>query len=183
MSRPPARALRTIQHQSVLGVWESARGAPAVALRPYVREYVGWWEHTASPLIRRELPTDIVPLIINFGAPIRIFEGSDLSRWSTLDSFTTGVYDTFVLVGTAGPSGGLQIDLTILGARLVLGRPLGELANLVVSLEDVFGGEARRLRDELRDASDWGTRFDIVDRELARRIAVARPLAPPLQWA
>jgi hypothetical protein len=31
------------------------------------------------------------------------------------------VYDTFVLVETAGAAGGLQINLTILGARLFWG--------------------------------------------------------------
>jgi AraC-like DNA-binding protein len=113
MSRSSARALRTIQHDSVLGVWESARADPAAALRPYVREYVGWFEHTTSPLVRRELPSDLVPVIVNFGAPIRILDSDNPSRWTTVDSFTAGVYDTFVLVGTSGPSGGLQIDLSI----------------------------------------------------------------------
>src|SRR5258706_4175297 len=183
MNRSSARAFRTIQHDSVLGVWESARADPAVALRPYVREYVGWREHTTSPLVRRELPSEIVPVIVNFGAPIRIFDPDNPSRWATLDSFTTVVYETFVLVGTSGPSGGLQIDLTILGARLILGRPLRDLANLVVSLEDVLGRAAAHFRDELRDAPSWDARFEIADRELTKRLVAAAPLAPRLQWA
>ncbi len=177
------RPLRSIRHESVLGVWESARTRPAADLRPYVREYIGWWEHTANPLVRREPPTEIVPVIINFGAPIRIFDHERPNRWTDVDSFTTGVYDTFVLVGTAGPSGGLQVDLTILGARLILGRPLRDLANLVVSLEDLFGRAARSLRDRLREAPDWSTRFAIVDRELAARLAAAPALPRGLTWA
>ena len=88
--------------------------APPAALRAYVREYVGWFEHTATPLYRREPPTNEIPVIINLGAPVRIFESDDLTRWTDYDSFTTGSFDTYALVGTAGPSGGVQINFTIL---------------------------------------------------------------------
>lgn len=77
--------------------------APAAALRPYVREYCGWFEHMAAPICRRELPTEIIPIIFNFGAPVRIFDANDPARWTDFDSFTTGPYDTFVLVGSSGP--------------------------------------------------------------------------------
>jgi AraC-like DNA-binding protein len=154
------------------------QGEPPVALRPYIREYVGWFEHMASPLCRRELPTEVIPVIINFGAPVRIFERDDLTRWSDFSSFTTGAYDTYVLVGSAGPSGGLQINFTILGARLFLGRPLADLTNRVVALDDVLGPAARRLIDELHDAASWEERFAIVDREVIRRLAIARAVAP-----
>ena len=96
------------------------RAAPHPSLRPYVQEYVGWFEHMAAPLCRRELPTEDVPVIINFGAPVRLFDPLDPSRWTDYDSFTTGAFDSYVLVGSAGPSGGLQINLSIMGARLLL---------------------------------------------------------------
>jgi AraC-like DNA-binding protein len=168
---------RLVRHQSEIGKWEMFEGEPPLALGPYVREYVGWFEHMASPLCRRELPTEIVPVIINFGAPVRIFDRDDLTRWTDFSSFTTGAYDTYVLVGSAGPSGGLQINFTILGARLFLGRPLEDLTNRVVALDDVLGPAAGRLIDELYDASSWEERFAMVDREVMRRLAIARPLA------
>ena len=156
--------------------------APAAALRPYVREYYGWFEHMASPLCRREPPTEIVPVIINFGAPVRIFDGDDKARWTDYDSFTTGPFDRYVLVGSAGPSGGMQFNLTILGARLFLGRPLHELTNTIVRLDEVFGGAGRRLVMELYDAPTWDARFAILDREIGARIAAARPPAPAVVW-
>src|SRR5689334_11824349 len=106
-----------------------ARGTPSALLRAYVREYVGWWEYPSAPIIRREVPTDIVPLIVNFGERIRVYEAGSDSKFNEYGTFTTGVYDTFVLVRTSGPSGGLQINLTIPGARRLLARPLGELTN------------------------------------------------------
>ncbi len=157
------------------------QGEPPPDLRPYIREYVGWFEHMASPLCRRELPTEIIPVIINFGAPVRIFERDNPSRWTDYSSFTTGAYDTYVLVGSAGPSGGLQINFTILGARLFLGRPLADLTNRVVPLDDVLGPAARRLVDELQSAVSWEQRFAIVEREVLARLAKARALTPEVQ--
>ena len=120
----------------------------------------------AQPLCRREVPTEVVPVIISFGAPVRIFDQDDETRWTDFMSFMTGAFDTYVLVGSSGPSGGLQINLSILGARLFLSRPLGELTNRVVSLDDLFGSAADRLIARLCDARSWDARFDIADCEL-----------------
>lgn len=169
---------RVVRHTSEIGQWELAQGERPPALRPYIREYVGWLEHMASPMCRRELPTEIIPVIINFGAPIRIFDRDDLKTWTDFSSFTTGAYDKHVLVGSAGPSGGLQINFTILGARLFLGRPLADLTNRVVPLDDVLGRTVSHLVDELHDAPTWKERFAIVDREVLTRLARARALAP-----
>ncbi len=172
-----------MRHASEQGAWEMARATPPPSLRPYVREYMGWWEDVSVPLCRREVPTEIVPVIINFGAPVRLYEAADRSRWTDYGSFTTGVYDTFVLVETAGAAGGLQINLTILGARLFLGQPLRDLMNRAIALDDLFGAAAGRLEDELQSAADWGARFDIVDRELLARIQGTRGPSADVRWA
>src|SRR4030095_13384133 len=159
--------------------WEMVQGEPPPALRPYIREYVGWVERLASPLCRRELPTEIIPVIINFGAPVRIFERDDFTRWTDYSSFTTGAYDSSVLLGSAGPSGGVEINFTMLGARLCFDRPLTDLTNRVVPLDDVLGPAiSRGMVGELHAASSWEERVAIVDREWRRRLAAARELAP-----
>ena len=58
--------------------------------------------------------------------------------------------------------------------RLFLGRPLAELTNRGIALEDIFGSDANRLTSELHDAPTWEARFDLLDREIASRIALAR---------
>jgi AraC-like DNA-binding protein len=169
-----APGAKVIRHESPLGSWEYAIGRPHPSLRVHVQEYAGWVEQMATPLVRREPPTDVVPVIINFGAPVRLFDQQDPSRWTDYGSFSTGAYDTYVLVGSTGPSAGLQVNLSILGARLFLARPLRELRNRAVELDDVFGRDARRLVAELYDAASWDARFAILDRELAARIRRAR---------
>ena len=180
--RGPASS-QTTRHESAIGSWEMTRARPAAALRPYVSEYYGWFEHMASPLCRREPPSDIVPIIINFGAPVRIFDGDNLTRWTDYDSFTTGPFDTYVLVGSNGPSGGIQVNLTILGARLFFGQPLGELTNRIVRLDDLFGRNGGRLVMQLYEAPTWDARFAILDREIAARVAAARAPSASVLWA
>src|SRR5262245_41566145 len=43
---PPAEVIR---HTSAIGSWEMARRPPHASLAPYVRGYVGWFEHMAAP--------------------------------------------------------------------------------------------------------------------------------------
>ena len=156
---------------------------PARPLRPYVREYVGGTESTIAPLCRRELPTEIAPVIFNFGAPFRVFDQHNPDRFVERSSFATGAFDTYVVVGSTGSYAVVQVNFTVLGARLFLGQPLGGMTNQVVPLEDVLGAYGRRLTAALADAPDWAARFDLLDREIQARIAAA--LAPPLAvtWA
>jgi AraC-like DNA-binding protein len=159
-----------------------AVAAPHPSLRAYVREYVGGFEETPIPLCRRELPTEIAPVVINFGAPFRMFDPADPSRFTDVSSFVAGAFDTYALVGSTGAYACVQINFTIAGARLFLGQPLRDLANRVVALEDVLGRAAGQLTVELYDAPNWAARFDILDREVQRRVSAARTPPASVGW-
>ena len=160
------RRTRVTRHASSLGTWELAKGRPASALRPFVREYVGWREQLAVPLLRRELPTEEVPLIVNFGAPFRLFAPGDSSYQTRLASFVTGAYNTYQLVESIGESHGVQVNFTILGLRAFVGRPIEDMTNRAIAPEDVFGAVARELTERLYDAPSWEERFAYLDRVL-----------------
>lgn len=174
-SRAPHAAAATratlTRHESALGRWEMAVASPAPELRPYVHAYVGWLEQMTAPLVRRELPTDEAPLIFNLGAPIRLFDLDDPRRHRDVGSFITGAYDAPQLVGSEGVSGGVQINLSLLGIRRLVGRPLADMKNRAVSLADVFGGDARWWTEQLADAPSWDARFDLVDTVLRTRLS------------
>jgi AraC-like DNA-binding protein len=155
---------------------------PHPALRPHVVRYTGWFERRASPLQRRELPSHYIPLIINFGSAIRVSRAADPTRWETYGTFTTGAYDSYVLVETDSGAGGIQVDFTILGARQFLGMPLDRLTNRAVALDDVFGPADRGLTLALQEAPGWDERFDLLDRAIARRMQAARPVSHEVAW-
>jgi AraC-like DNA-binding protein len=173
---------QTIIRDVARGDWEMESAAPHVSLRAHVRRYTGWFERHATPFYRRELPGHTAPVIVNFGAPIRVFEAADSTRSRLYGSFATGAYDSYVLVEASGSQGGIQIDFTILGMRLFLGRPRGDLSNRAVDLEDVFGPSTRQLTMELHDAPTWDARFDILDREIAGRMTACRAPREEVRW-
>jgi AraC-like DNA-binding protein len=176
------RSIEITRHESDLGRWESVVAAPHPALRPFVREYVGGSEATASPLVRRELPSEIAPVIFNFGAPFRVVDSADPSRFVEQSSFATGAFDSYVLVGSTGSYSCLQVNFTILGARFFLGLPLRDLANQVIALDHVLGAPGRRLVEDLGNDDGWAPRFDRLDREIMARISAAN-VPPTTSWA
>jgi AraC-like DNA-binding protein len=121
---------------------------------------------------RRELPTEEAPLIINFGAPFHLFAPGTARRDCDLTSFVTGAYDTYQLVESTGASSGVQINFTLLGIRLLVGRPIGDMANRALAPEEVFGTFARELIDRLYDSPLWEARFAYLDHAIARRLCV-----------
>jgi len=147
-----------------------AVATPPAALRPYVRRYVGWDEHMAAPLCRREPPSDEAPMVINLGAPIRLHHLIHTERFEEVDSFITGAYDSCQVVGSAGPFGGVQVDFTLLGLRHLLGRPLEDLTNRAVAPTDLFGPHAADLCDRLREAASWDARFAMVETFVMPRV-------------
>ena len=178
------RRAEVAHHETPTARWELASAEPAAPLRPFVTRYTGWWEHLGQHFCLREMPTEIAPVIINFAAPTRIVDPRYAPHGTDVGSFATGAFDSYVLVGYSGPSGGVQIDFTLLGARMFLGRPLRELANRVVPLGDLLGAESGRLESRLYDAPSWDARFDLLDREITRRIlgAVAPSRAVKCAW-
>jgi AraC-like DNA-binding protein len=177
------RATTITRHQSDRGRWELATARPAPCLQPFVRDYVGWNESHGIPLCRRELPTDIAPLILNFGDAFRLFAPGSAERATTLRSFMTGAYDTYQLVESAGSSEGVQVNLTLLGARLLIGRPIDDMTNRAGAPEDVLGPFAHELTARVHEAADWDARFDWLDHALMTRIATARPVPEAVHHA
>ena len=168
--RLPRPRVTVTRHSSALGRWELARAAAPESLRPFAREYVGWTEQVPAPLCRRELPTEEAPLIINFGDPFRLFAPGESRRHVAFRSFITGAYDTFQLVESVGTTSGVQINFTLLGIRLLVGRPIEDMTNGAFAAEDIFGGFARELTERLYDAESWEARFECLDRALTARL-------------
>ena len=160
---------------------ELAEREPAVSLRRYVRRYTAWFDRGTLLVRRRHLPSGLIPLIINFDADVRICRGSS-AEWTRHRTFTAGLHDEFTTSESAGPNFGVQIDLTALGARLLYGRPLEEFANRVVDCDDIPGASCEVLSSKLFDAPTWAARFDVLDREIESRVAVARPLKAHIEW-
>ena len=151
--------------------FELARSAPAAGLRSFVREYAGWIDYAGTTARLRELPSGNVPLIIHFEGTVQ-------------SAFTAGLHETATVVESSGTGAGLQVTFTALGARLFFNRPLADLTNLTIGVDDVLGSSiANRLEASVREARTWDERFAVMDREIQARVAAARQPAAPVAWA
>jgi AraC-like DNA-binding protein len=173
---------RTIRHSSELGRWELVLAEPDPRLRPHVLSYCGYEEETVAFSRRREVATAQAVLILGFGAPIEVWFPR-LGERMRAAAFVSGPSDSHALVDSFGSQRGVQIDLTPLGAYLLLGLPMREVSNRTVALADVLGPEGAMLPERLYQASGWPARFAIIDELFMQRFARARPASPDVAWA
>ena len=156
--------------------WEVARRLPAPPLRPLLGQALEGWTLEGRHDVRfHELPFPGIPLILNFGSSW-VVEGA------RLDSFLAGLHTRPSRVTGERAFSCVELRLTPLGARQLLGLPLHELANGTYALEDLLPG-AGRLTPRVRATPDWGERFDLLEAFLAKRLAETPPTPRELDWA
>jgi AraC-like DNA-binding protein len=135
----------------------------------------GWALEGPRDVSFHELPFPGIPLVLNLGSPWRVDGAS-------LDSFLAGLHTRPSRVTGERAFSCLELRLTPLGARRLLGLPLHELANGTHALEDLLPGTGR-LTARVRAAPDWGKRFDLLEAFLAKRLADTQPAPHELDWA
>jgi AraC-like DNA-binding protein len=137
------------------------------ALRPYVAELIGYAYAGEPPELHRGLPSQHLTLVITLDEPLGIRRpGSPVEKF---DSVVGGLHSTAVHIAGSANRSGLQLALTPAAARALLGLPPGELASMVVNLDDILGRPVRRLTDQLRESPTWASRFEVIERVLLER--------------
>lgn len=156
------------------------RYPPHPLLRPFVRgSYAGYVEQTGSFTRRVEPATAAIPFIVNLGAPLGVGLGPGGVMVDYSDGFVGGMQESFAVVDSGGAQTGIQVSLTSLGVRRLIGISMREIRGRLLSLREAFGPPAELLREEVRSAPDWPSRLAIIDAFLLSRIAVADAPAPP----
>ncbi|HEV2676057.1 MAG TPA: helix-turn-helix domain-containing protein [Aliidongia sp.] len=177
--------IRHVRHSSVLGTWERWIRAPDPRLAGHLSgAYEGWAEVGTSFVRRRELPSGVIPLILNLGMPYLMPDPRHPDRApDRFGSFMAGLHERFVLVQATGSSLGVQVNFTPLGAHAILRRPMADLTDRVVDLGDLLGPAGLRLELRLREARSWSDRFSLIDDFLLDRLAAAPASSPGIAWA
>jgi AraC-like DNA-binding protein len=176
--------MEVARHESPELSWEMMTREAAAPLRGHVRNYTGYVERTAEPLVRREVPSADVTLIISPDTELRLPDVHDGARPpARRRSFVAALHDRYALVEHDGYQHGIEVRLTPLGAHALFGLSMHELTNQVVELDDVLGRGADELVGRLWEADGWPARFDLLDRLIGARIAEARPPSDGVAWA
>ncbi|MFB6808293.1 helix-turn-helix domain-containing protein [Streptomyces sp. NPDC056387] len=130
----------------------------------------------------RMVPHPAVTLLLEFGAGAPVVEcGAGRRRGSLAAGPGLGSGGTVRAWGTDVEC--VQVRLSPVIARAVLGAAPADLDGAVVSLDDLWGREAARIREQLGEARSWAERFAMTDALLARRHAAGPPVDPELAWA
>lgn len=148
-------------------------------LQPYlIGELEGWSQSRGTTARLREVPFPGVPLIFNLGAPWQIVHAVEDGRRDRHDSFVAGLHTAPSFVrGENGSWACIELRLTPLGARRLLGRPMHELTNRTLELPELLP-QSHELLERLRELDAWADRFALVEAFLARRFAESGTLAP-----
>ena len=160
------------------------RRLPAPALRPFVAWYTGYRQAGIAPARHRGLPSPVLTMIVTLDDPLVIAAHPDPRQpASQHDVLLGGLHTSPALVTHDGRQSGIQLGLTPLGARALLGMPAGELVSIDVDGEDVLGRFAAELRDRVRQADTWRGRFAVLEDLLARRAEHDASMRPEVGYA
>jgi AraC-like DNA-binding protein len=166
-------------------VWDVAR--PARPSQVAGVTMAGFRGRGVTAVGYRAIPHPAVTLALEFGAgALMVIDGAGRQQQGSLvaglgfGSDPVWVRDeTFEAV---------QVRLSPVVGRAVLGVPLGDLDAAVVSLDNLWGRQAARIREQLSHAASWAERFEMIDALLAHRHRVGLERAgssvdPEVAWA
>lgn len=148
---------------------------PVPALRSFVDHYTGYRQRGIAPALHRGLPSPFLTLIFTLDDPLLISAHPDPAQpTGRFETLIGGLHTSPALITHHGRQSGVQLALSPLGARALLGLPAGALYRLDLPAEVVLGRLGDEIQDRLREASSWPERFGILDRMLLARLLAGR---------
>ena len=163
---------------------ESVQAAPAAPLRGLLSWYSGYRQEGVPAGCHLGLPSPYLTVIITLDDPLTVARHPDPADppgdYLTLAG---GLHTTPALITHPGRQSGVQLALSPLGARALLGRPAGELAGIDVDASDLLGGVARELHERLGEAPSWPARFAVLDQILLAHADLDQQVAPDIAEA
>jgi AraC-like DNA-binding protein len=157
---------------------DTAKAAPAPALRRFVHQYTGYRYAGFPPGTHLGLPSPYLTLVISLSSPTLVT--LDPRRAAAgFSALASGLHTGPAHIEHDGSQFGVQLDLTPAGARALLGVPAAAIARTVVALDDLAGPAAAELTGRMHEAPSWGARFAVLDEVLSRRAGL-RAEAPEL---
>ncbi len=104
-------------------------------LGPYVTSLVAYDVDLGAPGVHRGLPTTSLTFVLPVGEPLDVGWGDGTSRekrWSAV----SGLHAAPAAIHHEGTQQGIQLGLSVAGARALLGLPASELARELLELDD-----------------------------------------------
>ncbi len=110
---------------------EHAAHVPAPALRGLVGSYIGFRQAGAEPARHRGLPSGSLTLIFTLDDPLVLAAHPDPRQPAGIyETIAGGLHTSPAIITHDGRQSGIQLGLSPLGARILLGRPVSSLKSM-----------------------------------------------------
>ncbi len=137
----------------------------------------GFRDRGMTTVGHRAIPHPAVTLALEFGAGPLIVD--DAAGRQQRGSVVAGLGFGSGAVRVRGEHfEAVQVRLSPVVAGAVLGVSPADLDGVVAALDDLWGPEASRIREQLSETSSWEERFALTDAWLARRRKAGTPVDP-----
>jgi len=169
-----ANRIRTVDHRDAPDSWRMDTLAPSNTLAPFLRRATAYTVQGAGLSRQRELPNGSAVLVFNLGSELRVEDTKGRRhRFSNPAAFYSGPSDSYVVTETDGAQEGIVVELTLPGARRLLGRPLNELRDSMISLADLLGSRAYDVLERIVEARSPVARLALLEAAIEARIMEA----------
>ncbi len=139
------------------------RRAPHPALQYLVADYHGYLYDGLDAGVHHGLPSRALTVVVAFDEPVDVAWQSDVSSRGQHWAMVSGLHAEPALIHHEGFQHGVQLALTPLGSRVLLGAPAAALAGALVPLR------MPRAYDAMAAATTWDARFAVLDELLLGR--------------
>ena len=161
-------------------VWELVAGRPAGPLRAVVAEHHGYRQRGMPPARHLGLPSPWLTLIFTLDEPLHVARHPDPQQApGQYLALLGGLHTTPAVIAHDGAQSGVQLQVSPLATRALLGLPAGELAGLDLPATDLLGRLGADLPEQLQAAGSWAARFRLLDDRLGRLVDPDRTPPPP----
>lgn len=141
------------------------------ALRPYVDHLTHYRDRTPAEAVHVGLPSASGTLIVAFDEPLDAGWLATPDRHERTWMSASGLHVGPALIRTHGYQHGVQVQLTPLGARALLGLPIGALTAEIVSMADLDHGLVSADYDRVASATGPAAQTAALERLLLDRVA------------
>jgi AraC-like DNA-binding protein len=151
---------------------ESVLGKPAPPLQPFIANYSGYRQAGVPPALHAGLPSPYMTVIFTLDEPLHIAAHPDPAQpGDTYLTLAGGLHTAPALITHEGAQSGIQLAVSPLAARALLGMPASELVSYDTDATEVWGGLASEIQQRIQVAATWPERFAVLDQMLSARVA------------
>lgn len=171
--------MRTVHHDDAMGRWVYHEWKPPLLAGLVDRM---WYSAGSAVFPRKRIfPNGMVELIVTLGEPMRLVEGKGIDRF--IAGTLSGLHSQPITLEMGATQETLGLRLRPAGAYALLARPMGELSDLTLNLDDLVGRVARELAERLASATSVMQRFELVHEWVRARIARTQTIEPEVAWS